>query len=102
MLRMVLRSTPVNLAISRWLAPFSSSVMTVVRLLCFKTYILHAPLDIEGVRLRPASGIAPRRHTSLMAGSGAQGGEFDPARSGGICLANGENVECNFYNSPKG
>jgi hypothetical protein len=42
--RMVLRSTPVSRAISRWLVPVASSVATVVRLFGFKTFTLHAPL----------------------------------------------------------
>jgi hypothetical protein len=41
---MVLRSTPVSRAISRWLVPVASSVATVVRLFGFKTFTLHAPL----------------------------------------------------------
>src|SRR5436190_14612499 len=39
--RMVLRSTPVSRAISRWLVPVASSVATVVRLFGFKTFTLH-------------------------------------------------------------
>lgn len=42
--RMVLQSTPVSRAISRWLVPVASSVATVVRLFGFKTFTLHAPL----------------------------------------------------------
>lgn len=41
---MVLRSTPVSRAISRWLVPVASSVATVVRLFGFKTFTLHDPL----------------------------------------------------------
>jgi hypothetical protein len=36
----------------------ASSLATVVRLFCFKTFTLHAPSMVEEVRLRPASGIA--------------------------------------------
>ena len=35
---MVLRSTPVRRAISRWLAPFPSSVSIVIRKCDFKTF----------------------------------------------------------------
>lgn len=47
---------------------------------------------VEGVRLRPASGIALRRPGAgfTAALNGQEVGDFDPARGGGFCPANGE------------
>lgn len=46
---------------------------------------------VEGVRLRPASGIALRRPGAgfTAALNGQEVGDFDPARGGGFCPANG-------------
>ncbi len=88
--RMVLRSTPVNRAISPWLVPVASSVATVVRLFGFKTFTLHAPLrwSKEQGYVLPAGLLSCDRLTKAVL-DGQEVGDFDPASGGGFCPANG-------------
>ena len=88
--RMVLRSTPVSRAISRWLVPVASSVATVVRLFGFKTFTLHAPLRwLKGKGYVLPAGLLSGDRLPTAALNSQEVGDFDPARGGGFCPANG-------------